>query len=65
MASVNSITVQCCVCKKIRTGSEWITQEKAEIAEELVSHGYCPKCADEAFKAVLSITRSCNVAAAV
>ena len=65
MASVNSITVQCCVCKRIRTGSEWIAHEKAELEEGLVSHGYCPVCAEEAFKAVLSITRSCNVAAAV
>lgn len=42
------MTVQCCVCKKIRVSpSIWKISEE-EIHEE-VSHGYCEPCAAKAF----------------
>lgn len=41
--------VQCCVCKKVRKGGTWTHVSEKELASQHVSHGYCPKCAAEAF----------------
>jgi hypothetical protein len=41
--------VQCCVCKKIRIGQNWRAPAGHFAISELVSHGYCPECAAEAF----------------
>ncbi len=40
------MTVQCCKCKKIRVGDEWIEGEASDILA--VSHTYCPACFLEA-----------------
>jgi hypothetical protein len=37
-----ALTVQCCVCFKIRKGASWVTRVEAIIG--LCSHGYCPDC---------------------
>ena len=44
------MVVQCCVCQRVRHENEWVAPTKA-VAEsrESVSHGYCPRCAAEAF----------------
>jgi len=41
--------VQCCVCKKIRVEGRWV---ESDAAPREVSHGYCPVCADDAFREV-------------
>ena len=42
--------VQCCVCEKVREGSDWFVLGKpVDPHETAISHGYCPTCADEAF----------------
>lgn len=44
--------VQCCVCKKIRIDGRWITPLTTESRSAEMSHGYCPTCADDAFREV-------------
>lgn len=44
------MTVQCCVCKKIRKGARWVKPQKVALVKHDISHGYCPKCAGEAFQ---------------
>lgn len=42
--------VQCCVCEKVREDGRWfVLATPVDHHETLVSHGYCPECADEAF----------------
>ncbi len=41
--------VQCCVCKKVRVGTKWVSQSDPVDVPDLVSHGYCPVCAEHAF----------------
>ncbi|MDZ4859270.1 MAG: hypothetical protein SGI88_09805 [Candidatus Hydrogenedentes bacterium] len=42
--------VQCCVCEKVREDGQWFALGKpVNHHETLVSHGYCPGCAAEAF----------------
>ena len=42
--------VQCCVCKKVRRGATWIRVTESTLSGARVSHGYCPKCAKQAFE---------------
>lgn len=37
------MTIRCCVCKKEKSGNNWVKRQTAEAA--VVSHGYCPACA--------------------
>jgi len=46
------MVVQCCVCKKVRIDGNWHNQDPAALRSEEVSHGYCPSCADDAFREV-------------
>jgi len=47
------MTVQCCSCKKIRDGKQWVDARESELpAGEGISHGYCPVCATRAFAAI-------------
>lgn len=46
------MVVQCCVCKKVRTDGVWQVSDPAAPRFEEVSHGYCPACADDAFREV-------------
>jgi hypothetical protein len=39
------MTVQCCKCKRLRLGDEWV--EPLEHKLQHASHTYCPQCADE------------------
>ncbi|HRI86789.1 MAG TPA: hypothetical protein PLJ47_01170 [Candidatus Hydrogenedentes bacterium] len=42
--------VQCCVCQKVRKNDRWSRLAKPVNQNEMmVSHGYCPECAAEAF----------------
>lgn len=42
--------VQCCVCEKVREADQWFVLAKpVNPRETLISHGYCPECAAEAF----------------
>ncbi len=38
------MTIQCCVCKKVRVEDAWKRQAAPPEAE--VSHTYCPACRD-------------------
>lgn len=40
------MTVQCCQCKRVRVGGQWM-DERATGAE-YASHTYCPACASAA-----------------
>lgn len=42
------MTVQCCKCSCIRTDGTW--QKRALIADEDVSHTYCPVCYEAALE---------------
>ncbi len=44
----------CCVCQKTKTDDGWIHRRHAH--EELLSHGYCPVCAER----VLEELRECR-----
>ncbi len=47
------MTVQCCSCKKVRDGKQWIDVRESGLSLDLgVSHGYCPVCATNAFSAI-------------
>ena len=53
MDEVKSMTVQCCVCRKIRVGKDrWVLGEIPAEDRMNVSHGYCPACAAKAFAEV-------------
>jgi hypothetical protein len=60
--------VQCCLCKKVRKGKQWVTADPIELADVRISHGYCPACAAQAFAEIRAlIGMKCltsNVAAA-
>ena len=43
------MTVQCCICKRVREGQVWVDQVLSEQEEANTSHGYCPVCAAKAF----------------
>lgn len=34
----------CCICQKTKTEQGWIALRHAQ--EEMLSHGYCPACAE-------------------
>lgn len=42
---------QCCACRKVRQGEHWVEQTQALPSGEQVSHGYCPVCARDAYRA--------------
>lgn len=44
--------VQCCVCHKLREGDQWKKAQPGETSGERISHGYCPKCAAQAFQKI-------------
>lgn len=46
------MVVQCCVCKRIRENNSWAKPTLPLTNEKAMSHGYCPNCADEAFREV-------------
>ena len=39
------MTIQCCRCKRVRSGEEWTLPGPAP--SETVSHTYCPVCLSE------------------
>jgi len=44
--------VKCCVCHKVRENEAWRSAEPAELTDQSVSHGYCPDCAEAAFREI-------------
>ena len=36
------MTVQCCVCKRIRDEGQWTKRE--DLGNGMISHTYCPQC---------------------
>ena len=44
--------VQCCVCKRIRVDGLWVQRDQTLPHTKETSHGYCPSCADDAFREV-------------
>lgn len=54
-----TMQVQCCVCKKVRAGSQWVTPAAGSLKREPVSHGYCPACAAKAFAELDAASRKC------
>ncbi|MBI5092606.1 MAG: hypothetical protein HZB26_09210 [Candidatus Hydrogenedentes bacterium] len=47
--------IQCCVCKKVKTGSSWAGVPNPEVVAAHASHGYCPTCAAAAFAEIEQI----------
>ena len=43
------MTVQCCLCKRVRKQQHWVDPEIDMVDMADTSHGYCPKCAAKAF----------------
>ena len=41
--------IQCCLCRQVRSGKEWVVPEASDLTDPHVSHGYCPACAARAF----------------
>lgn len=46
------MVVQCCVCKKVRMEGVWRAADPTSQRPDEMSHGYCPSCADDAFREV-------------
>ena len=46
------MTVQCCVCKRIREGGQWLEWADNSFPERNVSHTYCPLCAAGMFSTI-------------
>lgn len=44
--------IQCCSCKKVRVEGEWVAHDSDSLKDTEISHGYCPSCADDAFREV-------------
>jgi len=42
------VQVTCCVCGKWRLGDEWVQTQLTPPEGTVLSHGYCPPCAEEA-----------------
>jgi len=42
------MVVQCCVCKRVQKGTKWILPSASDL-DGNVSHGYYPRCANQAF----------------
>lgn len=51
------MTIQCCVCKKVRREERWTRATQKELRDEAVSHGYCPSCAKKAFAEIRATQR--------
>lgn len=48
-----TMTIQCCVCHKIRDEHGWKAAPAAASSDSsATSHGYCPKCLKEAYKQI-------------
>jgi hypothetical protein len=52
MATTN-ITVECCVCGKIKTSHGWARSETKR--DEPKSHGYCPACFKVAITEIVNV----------
>jgi len=44
--------VQCCVCKRVRQDDAWVLPESGVNFQPDASRGYCPECAEAAFKEI-------------
>lgn len=49
---------QCCVCRKIRSGEQWLPPDQKLDSNAQVSHGFCPDCAADAELEVAEYFRS-------
>ena len=43
------MTVQCCMCKRVREQQRWVDPGFNTVDITDISHGYCPVCAAKAF----------------
>lgn len=43
--------VQCCVCHRVRDEGDWV-ESLAVLDQSKISHGYCPRCAAQAYEQV-------------
>jgi len=44
----NNIIMKCCVCQRIKTDHGWDYHFMATSGNEVISHGYCPLCYQDA-----------------
>ena len=60
------MVVQCCLCRQVRKGKQWVDALPGDLADEHVSHGYCPVCAAKAFAEIQDLlnAKSCAPRAA-
>jgi len=49
------MVIQCCICKRIRVGEEWVDLAADGVPEAPISHSYCPGCAASAFDEVTAL----------
>ena len=50
------LKVQCCMCKRVRVGDEWLSPVNRITLDDKISHGYCPTCAAQAFAQIAQAT---------
>jgi hypothetical protein len=43
---------QCCECRKVCADERWVEPVVPLPADERVSYGFCPRCADQAMQVV-------------
>jgi hypothetical protein len=52
------MVVQCCLCRRVRNGKQWVEPTPTDLVDEHVSHGYCPVCAAKAFAEIQDLLAS-------
>lgn len=45
------MTIQCCVCRKVRDDHGW-SSAATEAKPEQTSHGYCPACLKDVYRQI-------------
>jgi len=57
------MTIQCCVCKKIKDGEKWKTDGHGGRSD--ASHTYCPRCFEKSMTALRAEQRRSRLARTV
>lgn len=51
---------QCCVCKKVYEGGQWVVPRPEHLEEEDITHGYCEACYEDFMRAVAEYVETMN-----
>ncbi len=41
------MTIQCCMCHRVREGSNWVRVQDPAVVARKASHTFCPRCEKE------------------